>query len=93
MLRFTIRDLLWLMVVVGLGVGWSVDHKVTEPVRKIDWELNNLRTLIEKEGYTVTINEKGVGIFHRGMELRGGPFRYRDGHVYDPERRRDASID
>ncbi|HEY2411730.1 MAG TPA: hypothetical protein VGI40_05790 [Pirellulaceae bacterium] len=27
MFRFTIRDLLWLMVVVGLGVGWWTDHR------------------------------------------------------------------
>ena len=27
MIRFTIRDLLWLMVVVGLGVGWWLDHR------------------------------------------------------------------
>ena len=26
-LRFTIRDLLWLTLVVALGVGWWVDHK------------------------------------------------------------------
>lgn len=26
MLRFTIRDLLWLTLVVGLAVGWWVDH-------------------------------------------------------------------
>jgi hypothetical protein len=26
MFRFTIRDLLWLMVVVGLAVGWWLDH-------------------------------------------------------------------
>jgi len=25
-LRFTIRDLLWLTLVVGLAVGWWVDH-------------------------------------------------------------------
>jgi hypothetical protein len=27
MFRFTIRDLLWLMVVVGLGVGWYADRQ------------------------------------------------------------------
>jgi len=27
MFRFTIRDLLWLMVVVGLAVGWCVDNR------------------------------------------------------------------
>ena len=26
MFRFTIRDLLWLMVVVGLGCAWLIDH-------------------------------------------------------------------
>lgn len=26
MLRFTIRDVLWLTVVVGLGVGWHVER-------------------------------------------------------------------
>ena len=25
-MRFTIREVLWLMVVVGLGVGWWVDR-------------------------------------------------------------------
>ena len=27
MLRFTIRDMLWLTVVVGMGVGWWIDHR------------------------------------------------------------------
>ena len=27
MFRFTIRDLLWLTVVVALGVGWCLDHR------------------------------------------------------------------
>jgi len=26
-MRFTIRDLLWLMVVVALSVGWWLDHR------------------------------------------------------------------
>ena len=28
MFRFTIRDVLWLMVVVGMGVAWSLDHEL-----------------------------------------------------------------
>ena len=35
-LRFTIRDLLWLAVVVALAVGWWVDHKRLKPSREID---------------------------------------------------------
>jgi hypothetical protein len=30
-LRFTIRDLLWLAVVVALAVGWWLDHKPPTP--------------------------------------------------------------
>jgi len=32
MFRFTIRDVLWLTVVVGLGVSWWVDNKRIEKV-------------------------------------------------------------
>jgi len=27
MFRFTIREVLWLMVVVGLGMGWWLDYR------------------------------------------------------------------
>jgi hypothetical protein len=38
MFRFTIRDVLWLMVVVGMGVGWWIDH----------WQISSFeRELIE----------------------------------------------
>jgi DNA repair exonuclease SbcCD ATPase subunit len=37
MFRFTIRDVLWLTVVVGLAVGWVKDHN----------ELSELRTQIK----------------------------------------------
>jgi hypothetical protein len=30
MLRFTIRDLLWITVVVALGAAWYVDHRVQQ---------------------------------------------------------------
>ena len=28
-LRFSIRDLLWLTVVVAMGLGWWLDHRAT----------------------------------------------------------------
>ena len=37
MFRFTIRDALWLMVVVALGLGWWVDHKRLDRVANA-WE-------------------------------------------------------
>ena len=30
MFRFTIGDVLWLMVVVGMGIGWGTDRRVAD---------------------------------------------------------------
>jgi len=39
MLRFTIRDVLWLMVVVGMGVGWWVDRSRVDArlTKELEW--------------------------------------------------------
>jgi len=34
MFRFTIRDVLWLTVVVALGVAWWIEHRQIVPLRK-----------------------------------------------------------
>ena len=39
-MRFTIRDLLWLMVVVGLGLGWWLDHGTVAGYNKSLWAHN-----------------------------------------------------
>ena len=41
MFRFTIRDVLWLMVVVGLAVGWWLDHS----------RLNDLASKLKADTY------------------------------------------
>ena len=35
MFRFTIRDVLWLTVVVAVGVGWWADHRQSAHDREI----------------------------------------------------------
>src|SRR5262245_7250575 len=43
MFRFTIRDVLWLMVVVALAVGWWVDRQRLEAQlarQKTDWQMS-----------------------------------------------------
>ena len=35
MFRFTIRDVLLLMVIVGLGVGWWIDHRRLDVARAV----------------------------------------------------------
>jgi hypothetical protein len=42
--RFTIRDLLWLTVVVALAVGWWVDHRQT--LSKLDADETKIQKLI-----------------------------------------------
>ena len=49
-MRFTIRDVLWLMVVVGLGIGWWIDHTRTSKVHAL-----TLRLLAE---YGVTVETR-----------------------------------
>ena len=35
MFRFTIRDVLWLTVVVAMGCGWCVEHRQLAAVRDV----------------------------------------------------------
>jgi hypothetical protein len=43
-MRFTIRDVLWLTVVVGLGVGWWVDNaRIEKAVSKLESDRHDLQ--------------------------------------------------
>jgi len=61
MFRFTIRDVLWLMVVVGLAVRWNMDHwSLRNKVMKgnldnalLALDRYELRKALESEGYTI----------------------------------------
>ena len=50
MFRFSIRDLLWLMVVVGLGVAWWIDR------RQLALELEK-RFTTKVEGFVIKIDD------------------------------------
>ena len=43
MFRFTIRDVLWLTVVVALGIGWWRDHRSTLQGVRGWWENHVIR--------------------------------------------------
>ena len=50
MFRFTIRDVLWLMVVVGLAVGWCVGHgKSNSMIKRRDERLHALAQKLADE--------------------------------------------
>jgi hypothetical protein len=66
--RFSIRDVLWLTVVVGLGVGWWIHAKKTEAIRKehavLQSSLNDLSQYIhDRDKVTVKRTDKGILIY------------------------------
>ena len=59
MFRFTIRDVLWLMVVVGLGAGWWVDRGLLAKSHRasVRWHKDRFSTLVKDvERYLITIH-------------------------------------
>jgi hypothetical protein len=49
-MRFTIRDLLWLMVVVGLAVSWWIDNKrIEKTISRINSEQAGLTQELEDQ--------------------------------------------
>jgi len=55
-LRFTIRDLLWLVLVVALAVGWWFDHKHAEEAN-----VNQALQLVEDNAQLTEMrNELGI---------------------------------
>jgi hypothetical protein len=57
MFRFTIRDVLWLTVVVGMGLAWWVDHVALREIRidKLDAERKAefLLGVLRQDGYEI----------------------------------------
>jgi hypothetical protein len=57
MFRFSIRDVLWLTVVVGLGVGWWVDRSALAPkaakAAELERTANVLANELERYGWKV----------------------------------------
>jgi hypothetical protein len=71
MFRFTIRDVLWLTVVVGLGLGWLIDHQrqgrlnYEQDMQKWRSRAEEMRRFLESTGEVVRWNHSkdGVGIY------------------------------
>ena|SRR5581483_12304961 len=52
MFRFTIRDVLWLMVVVAMGMGWWLEYH-RSPKRQLEFRASALEQAIHGHGFTV----------------------------------------
>jgi hypothetical protein len=70
-MRFTIRDLLWAMVVVGLVVGLWLERREVQRMADL-WERRYANVLIELGEKELTIAEEKDGIY-RVYVLKGDP--------------------
>jgi len=67
MLRFTIRDVLWLTLLVALALGWALDH----------WRLGTMINLWQWRALTLAqyLEDGGAPVLwtNDGLELGEGP--------------------
>jgi len=75
MFHFTIRDLLWLMVVVSILGAWWVDHKLYSA-----WERNGIwmDMALRARGWRVIYNANDDPILISPEELKNPPMVSRD---------------
>ena len=64
MFRFTIRDVLWLTVVVAMGVAWWMEHDVKRKTIVL-WKLRatTAARLMEQTGWKVNWKKNGGATF------------------------------
>ena len=67
MFRFTIRDVLWLTVVVAIGVGWGIEF-YRSPSRRLEHCAEALEYALREEGFTVEQSAFEVWIKKPGKE-------------------------
>jgi hypothetical protein len=68
-LRFSIRDLLWLMVVVGLATGWWFD---SDRIKKQRLELEQEKAEVTEKSADLDKLRDSVRMFLEQQSLKGG---------------------
>jgi hypothetical protein len=70
MFRFTIRDVLWLTVVVALGCGW-IREAYRSPSRRIEFRAEALELKLKREGWTVEQPKPYHVVVTKGSVIEG----------------------
>src|SRR5437870_6195737 len=71
MFRFTIRDVLWLTVVVAMGFGWWMDGQTKKYDMAISWQ-QEMEHSANRAGYTFTRSNSGLKLIPAGWHCRTG---------------------
>jgi len=85
--RFTIRDLLWLMVVVGIAFGWLADldriRRGRDQLAKREAELASENKMWKADANRASLKQQDATELNRKLEL------VLEGHGIDPNEARD----
>jgi hypothetical protein len=75
MFRFSIRDVLWLTVVVALGVVWVAERPSRARMRMLEWKCDQLQDILETEGFAIQLDNDGIRARASGgnYHFRGAP--------------------
>jgi hypothetical protein len=80
--RFTIRDVLWLTVVVATGVGWWVERRseraalssANARADELEWKLKGCRDMFAEIGFELQVSDSSIhvsGNFPDGSASKG----------------------
>jgi hypothetical protein len=76
MFRFTIRDLLWLMVVVGMGVGWWTEHQWATRrslAQRFEYEARRWEAWCDKKAMSSSLRDRTDHNSFRELVMLGPP--------------------
>jgi hypothetical protein len=73
MTRFTLRDVFWLTLVVGMGVAWWMDRSVL-PTRPKEYRAFRMDEVLEREGWYIKQD---------ATHWQNITFEHLDGRIYE----------
>jgi len=68
MFRFTIRDVLWLMVVIALSVGWWLDHRALAPKAADSKSKDQMAKLVETMMQEIEVHKALIATYEKERE-------------------------
>jgi hypothetical protein len=64
-MKFTLRDLLWFVLVAGIGCAWWLEHRSAAALRDSHRRAVTLERLMNESGFTIDWKGTHADVFHR----------------------------